>query len=480
MPAGAATVGGTSEAPPATGGPTMRGTVDELPPVALEALAKARADVRRERGDPTGPPAAPSSVPRRSSSGRPRSSAWWRFGFPVALALLFLAVPLLFWAGYETVLNSNEGKLVKLPSDPSQPGWEALTEATPTMLVTHVDDTGKPVGVAVLSLTGEGTGGILLIPMNTVLQVPGVGPVRVDEAYKRGGVDGVKLTIEGLLGAGMQESVVVDDKRWADLTAPLAPIPVTNRDPVVSPTTGRTLFAKGPLELAPQQVGPYLGTTGANDDDYNRLLRNQDFWEAWLAKIAAAPNDAAAVPGESDTGFGRFVRKLADSQVSVQTLPLQKVNLPDGQSVSAPVEADVQALVAQMIPFPVSPIPGARLRVRILDGTGTLSHGVNAAPLLVKGGGQIDAVGNAMRFDYATTQLVYHDDAQRPAVEKLRAALGVGELVKTERGNDNADVTVILGKDFAASPAASKSSVITSPPTAVGTTIIGQERRSGG
>ena len=78
-----------------------------------------------------------------------------------------------------------------------------------------------PVGVAVLSLTGEGTGGILLIPMNTVLQVPGVGPVRVDEAYKRGGVDGVKLTIEGLLGAGMQESVVVDDKRWADLTAPL-------------------------------------------------------------------------------------------------------------------------------------------------------------------------------------------------------------------------------------------------------------------
>ena len=148
--------------------------------------------------------------------------------------------------------------------------------------------------------------------------------------------------------------------------------------------------------------------------------------------------------------------------------------------MSAPVQDDVQALVAQLIPFPVSPIPGARLRVRILDGTGTLSHGVNAAPLLVKGGGQIDAVGNAMRFDYATTQLVYHDDEQRAAVEKLRAALGVGELVKTERGNDNADVTVILGKDFAASPAASKSSVLTPPPPAVGTTIIGQGKQSGG
>lgn len=462
--------------PPSTG--ALAGE-PELSPVALEALAKAREDARRDSANRA---AARSYVPEHRKAAAPpaRPSAWWRFGFPIVLVLAVLAVPLLFYAGYETVLNSNEGKLVKVPSDPSQPGWEALTEATPTMLVMHVDDQRKPVGLAVLGLTGENTGSILLIPMNTVLQVPGIGPVRVDEAYKRAGLDGVKLTIEGLLGAGMQETVVLDDKQWADLVTPTAPILVNNRDAVTSPTTGRTLFPKGPVALTPEQVGPYLGTSGANDDDFNRLLRNETFWRAWLAKVAAAPDDTLALPGESDTGFGRFVRKLADSQVEVKTLPLEKAGIPgSNETVSVPVKAELDALVAQMIPFPVSPIPGARPRVRILDGVGTLDNGVVAAPLLVQGGGQIDAVGNAVSFDRATTQLIYHEDELLPTVEKLRAALGVGELVKADRGNDNADVTVILGKDFAALPAASKSSVSTSPPTAIGTTIVGQATGNG-
>jgi hypothetical protein len=451
----------------------------ELPPLALDALAKAREEVRREAEARARVGAAASGkaprATRKAAARRRRApvSPWWRYGFPMVLTLAILAVPVLFYAGYQTVLNSNEGRLVKLPSDAGQPGWEALTEATPTMLVTQVDDEGVPVGATVLSLTGDGTGSVLFIPMNTVLQVPGVGPVRMDEAYQRGGVDGLKLTVEGLLGAGMDETVVVDDEQWASLTQPTAPIVVNNTDAVAN-GFGKVLIPKGLVPLAPDQVGPFLGTSSRGEDDYNRLLRNENFWKSWLAKVAAAPDDASALPGESDTGFGRFVRRLADSQVEMKTLPLQKVTLPTGDVVYAPVTEEVQSLVAQLIPFPVSPIPGQRLRVRVLDGTGTLDNGIGAAPTLVRGGGQIDAVGNAVRFDYPTTQFVYHADEHAAAVEELRAALGVGELVKTERGNDNADVTVILGQDYAALPAAVRGSVITSPPTVVGTSVVEQ------
>ena len=66
--------------------------------------------------------------------------------------------------------------------------------------------------------------------------------------------------------------------------------------------------------------------------------------------------------------------------------------------------------VASIIPFPEG-APGARPRLRVLDGTGKLDNGVSAAIVLGAAGAQIDVVGNARSFGQATTQFVYYDDA---------------------------------------------------------------------
>jgi hypothetical protein len=85
----------------------------------------------------------------------------------------------------------------------------------------------------------------------------------------------------------------------------------------------------------------------------------------------------------------------------------------------------------------------------VLDGTGSLDHGLGAAVVLAANGAQIDKVGNAPEFGRGTTQFIYYDEAVRSRVERMRDALGVGELVKSDELNVAVDVIVVLGEDYA-------------------------------
>jgi hypothetical protein len=65
----------------------------------------------------------------------------------------------------------------------------------------------------------------------------------------------------------------------------------------------------------------------------------------------------------------------------------------------------------------------------------------------VSAGGEVTIIGNADRFDYTTTQIIYNGDQFQAAAKKLRDALGLGEVSLSPTPNDIEDVTVILGQD---------------------------------
>jgi hypothetical protein len=71
-------------------------------------------------------------------------------------------------------------------------------------------------------------------------------------------------------------------------------------------------------------------------------------------------------------------------------------------------------------------------------------------PLLVDIGAQVTLSGNADRFDYATTQVVYYDDDDLDAARAVAEAIGVGEVVKSLNELAVVDVTVVVGADFLA------------------------------
>lgn len=483
--------------PPATLDPEaqMRRPVDHVEPfsvLSFDALAEAAptaapgtppATTRSVGGTSGAGIAAPAVAQRGSSAGEWEPDdeddgfdddeagtgsvvlgPFWRWGFPVVILVLAVLTPILVNIGQDIVLTSTDGRLLNQVTDPKAPGYQVITEPTPTMLLVQTDEAGVANGLTVMSLTGEGSGGMMFIPMTTVLELPGIGNIPLDAAAERAGLEGLQKAVEGVLGVGMAEVAVLDPQGWADLVAPLGSLEVVNPDDVKVAGAGGekvVVYPKGTITLTPADVAPYLETLSPGENDLNRLVRHQAFWEAWLRKVGTS-DDPNVVPGESSSGLGRFVRELAADRVDMAPLPVKSASIPGSDlAVYLPVTDQVTSLVARLIPFPIGSPPGARPRVRLLDGTGTLDHGLGAVGTVVAAGGQVDQIGNADTFGAATTTIQYQDDARLPEVERLRAALGVGDIVKISSELPAIDVTIILGADYAAQPTATLAPITT-------------------
>jgi hypothetical protein len=235
---------------------------------------------------------------------------------------------------------------------------------------------------------------------------------------------------------------VVDDARWAELVAPVAPLTIENPDNVGA-------FPAGRLSLEADQVGPYLDARAEGESELARPFRQQLFFEAWAEAIAAS-TAAAPVPGEVESGIGRFMRGVANGPHQVATLPVVEstVDSQFGELPRLDFDPDgTQQLIASLVPFPTAATPGGRVRVRLLDGTGDPEHVLRVAPSVVPAGTEIVVVGNADTFDYEVTEIRYHHATLRSEAEDIRVALGAGRVINDPRQTDAFDVTIVLGTD---------------------------------
>jgi hypothetical protein len=237
----------------------------------------------------------------------------------------------------------------------------------------------------------------------------------------------------------VQELVELDDARWAELVAPVAPLVVENPDRFGD-------LPAGTVSLAAEDVTAWLSAEADGETELGVLYRHEVFWQAWVAAIAAAGRPDA-VPGELDSGLGRFVRGLASGPHRIETLPVTE-GQDDAGNVVYEVDRDVlEPLITELVPFPIGTASAPRTRVRLLDGTGDQGHVGELAPAVAAAGASVVVVGNADAFDYRTTEIRYHQPAQRAAAERLQRALGAGEVVEDVRPIDAFDVTIVLGTD---------------------------------
>jgi hypothetical protein len=141
----------------------------------------------------------------------------------------------------------------------------------------------------------------------------------------------------------------------------------------------------------------------------------------------------------------KVVRPLTAGTVSYDTLPVEAVDAgTGGDEVYRIRQADLDQLMRQLLPGR----PGPRIRVQVLNGTGTIGVAVKAAQRLVPSGAQVALSGNADSFAYAQTQIVFYDRSRQQMANEVRQALGTGKLVLSRQPLDVVDVTVVIGKDF--------------------------------
>lgn len=370
----------------------------------------------------------------------------------VALALLpFLGAALVI-VGMDRVWNSTAGRYVSPGLEPDEPNYAALVTPTPTYLVAHVDDAEQLTSVALLSLRSNDEGGsVIVLPVATQPRLD-EGSVTLQEAYADGGVSGLTVAVQRILNIAVGEVELRDDAGWGRMVAPVAPLSLT------LPEAVGDRWAAGPVQLEAADVGEFLRTGVETENELNRLLRHELFWEAWL--LAVSRGDEGAVPGEVEVGLGRFVRGLASGPLAVNSLPVASAEVLDpdvdgDEQVFVPDGALVAALVAEAVPYPEEPTAGSRIRVRLLNGTDERDLNLRVAEPLVRSGAEIAISGNAASFNEARTRFVYTEEENEGLATLLREALGVGtvELEPPEDDpayideNERIDVTVILGAD---------------------------------
>ncbi len=398
-------------------------------------------------------------------------------GFGTAIVLLIAAIPVLGLVGRNLIKNSSDGKILTNTSDPKAPGYEALVDPTPTALVVQTDPDGKVNSATVLALGSgnRGGGSVILVPLGTRLRDPGAGVDRLRSAYEFGGVKILRDQVGSLLGIGFGEVIELGNARWAELTRPVGSVTLDNPDTVTA--ADGTEFASGNLTLTPDEVGPFLAATNENESDINRLVRQQLFWQAWLAQLAARGDGSNLVPGEAATGMSRFARTLAKGTSDVKVLAVADNSDSPGPPFVLD-EKQARSQVSTAVPFPVGAFPGQRARVRLLNGVRAGPVPAAVTDSVALGGGEIIALGNADKFGQTETRIEYYAKATRDRIRVLRSALGVGKLVFKPQPDQSVDATVIVGSDLQKA-AANRSTTAPTTPTTSGSSTSSSSPTTG-
>lgn len=311
-----------------------------------------------------------------------------------------------------------------------------------TLLLLENDAAGTLTAATLLAVAPSGTGGDLVyVPPGTLVEVPSLGLVALRDASREGGPDLAGQALGNLFGQPLDELVVLGP---AELTAAVEPAGVITVDLPASversTPEGRVevLFDEGEVAVTAEEVPTLLEAPA--DTDLDRLVRHQSFWEGWLAQLSAG---GEAPPGE----LGSVLSALAEGDVGHRLLPVQAVAEGDLYQVD---REQLALLVAEVLPG-ATPVAD-RIRVQVLNGTGTPGLAQQVAPVLVPAGAAVTLTGNADRFDHQVTQIVFYRDEDESAARRIRDALGVGEVVRSRSDLGVVDVTVVVGADFLSRP----------------------------
>ena len=105
--------------------------------------------------------------------------------------------------------------------------------------------------------------------------------------------------------------------------------------------------------------------------------------------------------------------------------------------------------MVDLFPFPIAAVPGERVTVRLINGTGDFSLDPIARKQVVSSGAEIIVIGNHDSFDVQESRVIYRDPMVIEEAEMLGSQLGL-PVEFDEFISPVADVTIMIGADFIA------------------------------
>jgi LCP family protein required for cell wall assembly len=357
---------------------------------------------------------------------------------------------------------------------------------TDTMMLVTVDPVSR-------------TAGILSIPRDLWVEIPGFEHSRINTAYSLGesfdypsdgthpgGGPGLAMrTVENLLGVQIQFYAVIEFLAFQDMINEIGGIDVLVQEPMEMAIIGRytmSLEAK-PYHFDGPQALAYARARGTSGGDFDRSRRQQQVILAIRDRILNLGNLPTLI-GRAPAIYqhvaeGIHTNLSFDQMVALGTLALQidpadiqrgvigppdmvlLETLPDGAQVLKPVPDQIRLLRDQIFtltdavapsialddPAAASAQEGARVAVR--NGAGIEGLATSTADYLRGLGVNVTEVGNADRMDYATTVIV--DYTGNPYTSRYLMTLldlDPSQILFQTVPDSPVDVAVICGPDL--------------------------------
>jgi LCP family protein required for cell wall assembly len=183
-------------------------------------------------------------------------------------------------------------------------------------------------------------GGMLAVPRDTLVEIPGVGEDKINAAFAIGGPELTVETLEDLTGLPIDNHVVVHFDGVEDIVNTLGGITLDIEQPMEVGIGGRHVsIPAGTQTLDGTEALAYVRYRGGPTADIGRIGRQQEFLQA-LAREATSPEKLPRLPATA-----RAVWRNIDTDMS----PLEAARFALRMRLSGSVEAEIYPGTPQYI-----------------------------------------------------------------------------------------------------------------------------------
>ncbi|MBY8877662.1 LCP family protein [Actinacidiphila acidipaludis] len=369
--------------------------------------------------------------------------------------VLVLVLALLGGAGYLW----KAGKIPGLAKDRTTAAAPGGAQKRDVIVVHLLPVNGGPSDTALLvDNTTKGRGTTVLIPNSLQLTGDDGSGTTLDKSVADG-VGPTRDSLNALLGTDIKGSWRLDSPYLELLVDSLGDVFVDTNATVkgTGKDSGRTLVQQGKqTELTGQAAVAYATYKGPGESQTDQLSRFGQVMQAVLKKMPSDAADATKTiqglaqildPSLSDRELGASLAGLAElaktGAYDTAMLPVQK----DGSLSSQATESVVKDVLGGTVKE--SSGSSAQPRVLIRDATGTSKSAPLAQAAIVNGGTYAYVPGGKASSSQAASQVLYADPARLAAAKDVASTLGLpAGAVKKGAVPSNADVVVVLGKDY--------------------------------
>lgn len=139
----------------------------------------------------------------------------------------------------------------------------------------------------ILVTAAGGHDGILAVPRDTLLQIPGVGEDKVNAAFANGGADLTVQTLEGFLDRRIDNYVVLNFEGVEEIVDAMGGVTINVRQPV---NTDGLSVSPGQQTLNGSEALAYVRYRGGPTADIGRVGRQQEFMQAIISQALSPAN----------------------------------------------------------------------------------------------------------------------------------------------------------------------------------------------